>query len=576
MLSPEERSFLKQHLTIDGDGNIVGNDNTVQITKVRADTYVVHKDQQQVTITVQDLRRVFNIEHSQIGVVGDNATIYGGVHFYTEPPANPRERRNRAAMLQRVHNTWIEGVLEQSLHGAAMLELGKAYDPQAVERPWDRELFLPGQERQPVPHGTSILEIFERCSGALLILGEPGSGKTTTLLELARALIAHAEDNPTAHIPVVFNLSSWDTKQTSFEEWLLEELHTKYQTPKKVAQVWLENDTMLPLLDGLDEVRAGGRELCVTAINAFRQEHFVPLAVCSRTNDYKALTAKLHLGGAIYLRPLSPAQIDAYLAGAGTELQTVRELFHHDSTLRQTVRSPLMLSIITLAHSGLNTGNFGDFETVNEHRQHILDVYIQQMFKRRTKDQPFTRRQTLRWLTWLARQMLEHQQSLFLARNLPLDGLTAREYRQTKWLAKLAASLTIGLSGMLGSGLISGLTSGRLLGDKVIIWGGIRDKTFAELDVKKGLLVGLISGFIVGLDSWRDDIFLHYPLRFVLTRAGHLPWRLALFLDYCVDRIFLRRVGGGYIFVHRLLQEHFASLTPEDIERLAANADASS
>jgi hypothetical protein len=32
------------------------------------------------------------------------------------------------------------------------------------------------------------------------------------------------------------------------------------------------------------------------------------------------------------------------------------------------------------------------------------------------------------------------------------------------------------------------------------------------------------------------------------------------FLDYCAERIFLRKVGGGYIFVHRLLMEHFASL----------------
>jgi hypothetical protein len=28
-------------------------------------------------------------------------------------------------------------------------------------------------------------------------------------------------------------------------------------------------------------------------------------------------------------------------------------------------------------------------------------------------------------------------------------------------------------------------------------------------------------------------------------------------------RIFLRRVGGGYIFVHRLLMEHFAKMYVE-------------
>jgi len=86
MLTPEESALIQEYISIDGDGNIVGNDNTVQITKVRADTYVVQKDQRQVTVTVQDLRRVFKIEHSQIGVLGDNATIYGGINFYQNAP----------------------------------------------------------------------------------------------------------------------------------------------------------------------------------------------------------------------------------------------------------------------------------------------------------------------------------------------------------------------------------------------------------------------------------------------------------------------------------------------------------
>jgi hypothetical protein len=39
--------------------------------------------------------------------------------------------------------------------------------------------------------------------------------------------------------------------------------------------------------------------------------------------------------------------------------------------------------------------------------------------------------------------------------------------------------------------------------------------------------------------------------------------KLVPFLDHCVDLIFLRRVGGGYIFVHRLLMEHFAEMYVE-------------
>ena len=116
-----------------------------------------------------------------------------------------------------------------------------------------------------------------------------------------------------------------------------------------------------------------------------------------------------------------------------------------------------------------------------------------------------------------------------------------------------------------------------------------------------GLVIGLGASLVVGIDNWLglalllgfgygvtgglgcglfigrgNSIILHFTLRAVLARTNRLPWRLVPFLDYCVERIFLRRVGGGYIFVHRLLQEHFASLTLEDIERLATNADVSS
>ena len=52
----------------------------------------------------------------------------------------------------------------------------------------------------------------------------------------------------------------------------------------------------------------------------------------------------------------------------------------------------------------------------------------------------------------------------------------------------------------------------------------------------------------------------HGVLRFVLWCQGRIPWNYARFLDYAAERIFLQKVGGGYIFIHRLLLEHFASM----------------
>ena len=147
-------------------------------------------------------------------------------------PNERRTLRNRQAMLELVRNTWVKGVLEQSLHGAALIELGLEGKPGAVRHPWGMAgLQVLDQPNRSLPPGTNIIEVFDNTSGALLILGEPGSGKTTMLLELARNTIARAEGDPTLPIPVVFNLSSWAEKRQSIVEWLVEELNTKYHVP---------------------------------------------------------------------------------------------------------------------------------------------------------------------------------------------------------------------------------------------------------------------------------------------------------------------------------------------------------
>jgi hypothetical protein len=73
----------------------------------------------------------------------------------------------------------------------------------------------------------------------------------------------------------------------------------------------------------------------------------------------------------------------------------------------------------------------------------------------------------------------------------------------------------------------------------------------------------LIFGLLFGLRFGGSAVFQHYSLRLICLINNLLPWRLVPFLDYCVDRIFLRRVGGGYIFVHRLLMEQFAAMYPD-------------
>jgi hypothetical protein len=57
----------------------------------------------------------------------------------------------------------------------------------------------------------------------------------------------------------------------------------------------------------------------------------------------------------------------------------------------------------------------------------------------------------------------------------------------------------------------------------------------------------------------------HSLVRYLLFRSGVVPWNYAHFLDHAADRILLRKVGGGYIFIHRLLLEHFALQNQADL-----------
>jgi hypothetical protein len=74
------------------------------------------------------------------------------------------------------------------------------------------------------------------------------------------------------------------------------------------------------------------------------------------------------------------------------------------------------------------------------------------------------------------------------------------------------------------------------------------------------LAAGLFLGLIVGLNRGLGAVIKHYALRFVLWHSGRMPFRLVPFLDYCSKLILLKKVGSGYIFIHRMLLEHFARL----------------
>src|SRR5262245_16637675 len=72
-----------------------------------------------------------------------------------------------------------------------------------------------------------------------------------------------------------------------------------------------------------------------------------------------------------------------------------------------------------------------------------------------------------------------------------------------------------------------------------------------------GPLFGLVTCLLVGLRSGGSSCLKHLVLRLMLVRSGTAPWNYVAFLDHAADRILLRKVGGGYVFIHRMLLEYF-------------------
>lgn len=443
-------------------------------------------------------------------VVAQDSTSSAPVVF---PPAR---NQNRQRMLQKVRIFWINGVLEQSLNGSALVALGLHMQPDAVANPWNLVLQQGSQSAHPLPTGTGIVQVYDDVGGELLILGEPGSGKTTLLLELARELLNRASYDATHPIPVVFNLSSWATKQQPFANWLSEELNTKYQVPRKLARAWIVSDLILPLLDGLDEVSPSSRAACVDAINGYRKEHgLVPVVVCSRSAEYFAQTQQVLLHSAVTVQPLTWQQIENYLESGGEKLASVRVALNRDPELRKLVTTPLMLSVLTLAYHEVPFKEDLTSNSPTTRQRQVFAIYVQRTLRHRGAPTRYTPEQTIRWLTWLARQLEKHNQTEFYIERMQPDWLSNRRLR--KLYASRLVKLTVGLIAGLVIGVLYGLFSG-IVRESVIAlkishasglshwWKYIIFNLNHELSysLPLGLIVGLVIGLVVGLTCRLD------------------------------------------------------------------------
>ena len=402
-----------------------------------------------------------------------------------ETELSRRERDCRRVVAGKVKAFWIEGVLRHSLHDAVRLELGLEHCPSALEQPWELLVQRPDSAPHPLPPGTRPVELFDAASGqrgGLLLLGEPGAGKTTLLLELARDLLHRADRDPDAPVPAVFHLATWAERRPALIDWLVDELDKRYDQPPGVARACLERGLLLPLLDGLDEVAPAHRAACVAAINAFRRHHGAPpVAVCSRSADYRRLPTRLRSGSAVVIRPLPRHQVDSYLVQAGEPLARLRTDLTTDPQLYELLDTPLMLNVAALAYRRKPLPGRRRADRCG--REQLLAAYVDAVFKRRTKSDRYPPDQVVVWLAWLAGALTRHEQSVFYL-----------EWMQPDWLPTRAQQRLVSI----GSVMVCGFVFALLLGG------------FAAGGVSSGLpvtiVLGLASSWAFGAAGFGDQI----------------------------------------------------------------------
>ncbi len=371
----------------------------------------------------------------------------------------PSAARERPAVLDRIAQSY-DAYLEQSLEGTIHLPLPLQLVPDATTRPADRVLPVP-RRRNVLPAQTRVLDVLDEAGGAtgdgLLILGEPGAGKTTLMVELAAQLAERAERDASQPLPLYLPLSTWAIRKRPLNEWVVEQLDRLYKIAPEIGRRLLERERpeALLLLDGLDEMaRHDSRSACVREINRFSAEYPLAIVVSSRRAEYAALRPPLELETAVLVRPLAPALVLARLQAY--DAKGVLALVDEDPSILELLTSPLLLSMLTLAYAGRDADEIPLRGPPEDRLSTLIHDYVERRFEleRQTDggSNAYPTDRTAHWLATLATGLERFQQSIFLIERLRADVLPSRRAAR---LVRMAPKVAFGA----GAGVITAVAT---------------------------------------------------------------------------------------------------------------------
>lgn len=244
-------------------------------------------------------------------------------------------------------------------------------------------------------------EGFRTFNGRILLLGEPGAGKTITLLTQARdAVLARLQD-PYEPLPFVAKIAAWDASHPDGEQAFLQLLAKSSGLKTQSIQKELNANNCILFLDGLDDLNSVNRDE-TTILNPrvrfiMQVPHQNQFLITCRSAEYAQLNFTMRFGGIMELQRLTDEQIHDYLHLIATPTQLWQMLQYYRDLL-DIVRTPLALRLFVLAYHDLpNAIQELKYQEQNQLRDMIFEHYIErrylhelEYYKQRGEDVPFS------------------------------------------------------------------------------------------------------------------------------------------------------------------------------------------
>ncbi len=214
---------------------------------------------------------------------------------------------------------------------------------------------------------------FDENHQRLLLLGNPGAGKTRSLTAFARDAVVARLEEESSPLPIFCSLVSWQIDYSSLADLLMKEAELFKNI--RISQI-IDSGNALLMLDGLDELRANVDEDDFVEQTFKLRKSFIdiipkdtPIIITCRIRDYEELGEMLPLEGAVTLQPLKPTQIKAYLSDI--KLDDLWSILEQDKEFLKALETPLMLNLISKAFRNHDTSWL---TSLDPHRINLREV----------------------------------------------------------------------------------------------------------------------------------------------------------------------------------------------------------